>query len=259
MRPFVNIMVGMYILLWGQMNMAETIKIGYWIHKPHHYLDQSGQLRGASFIYFEAVAAKMGYTVEWVGPLPFLRLCNYMKDGVLDGMAHNTAQSGLDAFVYSGQPYHHARAIFVVRQDNPLTQITSIQDVAGYRVGWLAEVSPSPFVSANVSQLRMDYLPPGDTMWEQSLTKLLDKRIDAIHELNAFTLPFIAAQMHIADQIKVLRLSDPPTPVYVSFSKQSPKGQVLIERYRAVQAALPFGDEEYEKLMQQEFETLINP
>jgi ABC-type amino acid transport substrate-binding protein len=255
--------VGMGLLLFFQEIGAETIKIGYFSHKPHQYLsDTSTKPRGATISYFEAVAAKMGYEVEWVGPLPFLRLLDYLKDGTLDGAAVLAMANlpELQDFVYYGdKPYYAAQAIFVVRQENPLAQITSIHDVEGYRVGWLANVTPSQFVQDNLAHLRMDYLIPGDTMWEQSLKKLLLGRIDAIHELDAYTLPFAATQMHLADQIKILPLPEPPQPVYVGFSRQSPKGKLLAEQYNAVQRELPFTYGDYVKLVQQEFEVFSRP
>ena len=93
-------------------------------------------------------------------------------------------------------------------------------------------------------------------MWEQSLKKLLLGRIDAIHELNEYTLIAAAKEMGVADQIKVLRLPEPGEPMFVVFSKQSPNGKLFLEKYNAAQAAAPFSQADYEKLVQQEFELL---
>jgi ABC-type amino acid transport substrate-binding protein len=255
--------VGMGLLLFFQDIGAETIKIGYFPHKPHQYQTKpSEKPRGATVTYFEAVAAKMGYEVEWVGPLPINRLIDYLKEGRLDGGAHlaRLILPELEDFIYYGdKPFHYAQGIFVVRKDNPLAQITSVHDVEGYRVGWLARVSPSQFVQDNIAHLQMDYIVQADTVWEQSLKKLLLGRLDAIHELNAYTLPFIATQMHLADQIKVLLLPEPPQPVYMGFSRQSPRGKLLAEQYNAAQKELPFTHEDYVKLVQQEFEVFSRP
>ena len=257
-RRFLTGMLIFFGLLNAARSDAETIKIGYWIHKPHHYLDANGTLRGASKAYFDMMAAKMGVDVEWVGPLPFIRLLNALQDGSIDGCVHYTAlKPGMGDFVNRAEkPFHLAYSVLAVRKDNPLAHIASIADIEGYRIGWLTGVNPSPFLLANAAHVQMDLLAPGDSMWEQSIKKLLLGRIDAVHELNAFTLPFIAGQMGVADQIKVLTLPEPGEPVFVVFSKKSPNGKLFLEKYNAAQAATPFSQADYEKLMQQEFETL---
>ena len=238
---------------------AETIKMGYWIHKPHQYLAADGTVRGASITHFEMMAAKMGHEVEWVGPLPFIRLVNALRDGSIDGCAiFGSQKPGLGDFVYSSdKPAFLSYAVLVVRADNQLTQITSIQDVEGYRISWLDGVEPSSFLQQNLAHVQMDYIAPSDTMWEQSLKKLLLHRIDAVHELNEFTLLAAAKEMRVADQIKILRLPEPGEPMFVVFSKRAPKGKLLVEQYNAAQAAMPpFSQEDYEKLIQQEFDAL---
>jgi hypothetical protein len=88
-RLLLSFIVGLSILWSFQDIGAETIKIGYFPHKPHQYqTESSGKPRGATVTYFEAVAAKMGYEVEWVGPLPINRLIDYLKEGRVDGGAH---------------------------------------------------------------------------------------------------------------------------------------------------------------------------
>lgn len=252
------LVVGLGLLISLQTGRAETIKIGYFSHEPFHYLDKtSGKARGAVITYFEAVAAKMGYAVEWVGPLPYIRMRNGLMDGTIDGYVGFVFSPKYKELLYFGdKPFYAAQTIFIVRQDNPLTRITSIQDVEGYRLGWLADTIASPFVQNNLAHFQMDDIATGDTMWEQSLLKLLDGRLDAIHDMNAYTLPFIAAKMHILEQIKVLPLPEAPAPLHVVFSRQSPHGKTLLEQYNAVQAAMPFSQEDYEKLIQQEFDAL---
>lgn len=260
-RILSTLIIGLGLLMSLQTSSAETIKIGYFSHEPFHYLDEtSGKARGAAITYFETVAAKMGYTVEWVGPLPYIRMRNDLMDGTIDGYVGFTFNPEYKESLYFGdKPFYAAETIFIVRQENPLTQIVSIQDVEGYRVGWLVDTFASPFVQNNLAHFQMDYIAPGDTMWEQSLLKLLDGRLDAIHDMNAHTLPFIAAKMHILEQFKVLPLPEAPEPLYVVFSQQSPHGKTLIEQYNAVQAAMPFAQEDYVKLIQQEFDILSHP
>ncbi|MBU1170252.1 MAG: hypothetical protein KKD44_11865 [Proteobacteria bacterium] len=68
----------------GQNLGAETSKMGYFMLPPHTFNDGvDGPAKGAGIVYFNEVAAKMGYDVEWIGPLPLPRLTEYLKKGGL--------------------------------------------------------------------------------------------------------------------------------------------------------------------------------
>lgn len=249
------------VLLMGDLLQAETMKVGYFINKPFIYVDEAtGKPRGSKVKLVEMIAEKMGYTVEWIGPLPLLRYATYLKEGTIDMGTSVVKLPEIEEIVYySAHPTDLVQTVFIVRKDNPLTQISSIQDVAGYRVGWFADMTPSQFVQDNLASLQMDYMPVSDTMDNQSLEKLLLNRVDALHQMNAYSLPFIAAEMHVLDQIKVLPLPEPPTPVYIGFSKKSPRGQRLLEQYNAAQAELAIGPEDYARFIQEEFDAIVNP
>jgi ABC-type amino acid transport substrate-binding protein len=260
-RVLIAMVIGLGLLLFLQASGAETIKIGYFINKPFIYLNEtSGKPQGPKVRFVEAIAAKMGYAVEWVGPLPLIRYATYLQEGTVDVGASVVMLPEIQEIVYySAQPTDLVQAVFIVRKENPLTKISSIQDVEGYRVGWFANMPPSQFVQDNLTHLQMDYMPPSDNMDSQSLHKLLLNRVDALHQLNAYSLPFIAAELHLLDQIKVLPLPEPPMPVYIGFSKKSPRGKMLMEQYNAAQAEIGMGPEEYTKFIQQEFDAIPNP
>ena len=70
-RYMIGFICGMSLFATVSKISAETIKMMYGNLPPHMYLDeQTGKAQGASVAYFEVVATQMGYTVEWVGPLP---------------------------------------------------------------------------------------------------------------------------------------------------------------------------------------------
>lgn len=65
------VVLGISLLFFYTEASAKVIKMSYLELKPFFYLDQaSGNAKGAVVDYFEVVASKMGYTVEWTGPLP---------------------------------------------------------------------------------------------------------------------------------------------------------------------------------------------
>lgn len=260
-RLLMNILIGITLLAAWSANGAERITMGYFPHKPHQFLpDGATKPRGAMIAYFEMMASKMGYEVEWVGPLPFTRLLDYLREGKIDGAVNLAVFPEIQQIVlYGNQPIHFSQSVFMVRKENPLTNITSGQDVEGYRVAWLTNVSVLPFMQENRSHFQMDYVPQSETVWQQQVKKLLLGRVDALYELNEYTLPYAAKELGVHDQIKVLPLPDPPIPMYVGFSKQSPRARLLLEQYNAVQADTSFNHDDYATLIQQEFDALTSP
>ncbi len=237
---------------------AETITMGYFEHRPHMMTAEDGTAHGATITYFEMMAEKMGYEVEWVGPLPTGRMLKMIDDGELDG--HPQAIPGMseiqDQQYFGEQSFFQSKPVFMVRKENPLQAITTIEDVEGYRVGWVQHVRASQFVFEHQTHFKMDLIAANETMWDRNLQKLLADRVDAVHELNQFTLAYVAAQMGIGDKVKTLLLPEPPMPVYIVFSKHSPKGKQLLEAYNQVQAEAGFGHEDYMTLIQAEMEAV---
>jgi ABC-type amino acid transport substrate-binding protein len=211
--------------------------MGYFILPPHSFNnDATASARGALITYFEAVAKTMGYEVEWVGPLPLPRLTDYLKkgdeiDGTVSFPKFPTFETFLyypDTHVYLGQP------ILIVRMDNPLTEIRSIDDIRGYRIGLFKSASgrSTPLLDDHRDVIMMDEL--GGDMWiEQNMEKLVTGRLDALFDRQQYSMPFVAAKLKLDTRINVLSIPAPPTPMYIVFSKTSAKGKILLQRYNA--------------------------
>lgn len=254
--------LGIGIVLAGQAVQADTIKMTWIVLPPHSYPDESsGRPRGAGIAYFEAVAARMGYTVEWVGPLPITRQnksLRFAHDGVVGGLIFPKLP-GFETYLhFTETPYVQMQPIFVVRQDNPLTAIHSIDDILGYRIGFVAGAGATdsyytPFLEAHRDQLHFTELF-GDDWVVRNLRMLVETdRLDAVFDRNQYTLPFEAARLKLDMQIKVLPLPDPPNPTYVVFSKAAPQGARLVEEYNTAVAAMNLN---YDDFLAKEFETV---
>ncbi len=76
---------------------------------------------------------------------------------------------------------------------------------------------------------------------------------DGAHDLNAFTLRFVANRLGIEDKIKIIELPDSPVEVVVAISKKYPRGKQLMESYNRVQRSMQFDHEDYIKLINSEF------
>lgn len=237
---------------------AETIRMGYFILPPHQYLldDSAAKPRGAKIAYFEALASMMGYDVEWVGPLPLPRMTAMLKAGdEVDGTVGFPKYSSFEEFLYYPDvPLFFGQPIFVVRQENPLTQIRSIEDIRGYRIGLVKSISGryTALIDEHRDALTIEELG-GDAWIEQNLQKLIAGRLDALFDRQAYTIPFAAAQLKLDAQIKILPIATPSSPLYVVFSKASKQGKLLLERYNA---AAPQMTLNYEELVQQELDAV---
>lgn len=225
---------------------ADIIKMGYFNLKPHLFVNENHDTsEGAAIAYFNASAKKMGYEVEWVGPLPFLRLMNYLEEGTLDGSLMIAKNEEREKFLhYSASPYYAVQSILVLRKEHPLDLIASIEDVKGFRIGSLSGVNLSPFMKRHADQFRFDFI--GSENWfEQNLQKLLLGRIDAIFGQNAITPLYEATILDKSDYIKILALPEPPNHVYVVFSKRSPIGNLLLDLYNGLSRTADLHYEDY--------------
>ncbi len=247
------IMMHLMILLFlFQHASAGTITMGFFQHKPHQYVNKQGEVKGATVTYFEQIAAKMGYKVKWGGPLPFTRLLSYIKNtNALDGSPHLIKLPELEAiYYYADMHFHNAQSILVVKNSNRLRKITSIEQIKGYRIWYLDTNSPSRFIKENDSKIDMMLNTPNNKMWNQAINCLIHDRVDAVHDLNEFSVPLVAQEMGYGKHIKTLFLPEPPQPVYVGFSKRSKQGRQLLKKYNKAQAEWKFDNKDYEQLLQ---------
>jgi ABC-type amino acid transport substrate-binding protein len=252
----VLIIVGVWA---GNTCVAAPIKMGYFLLPPHQYLNEdedAAQPHGAAIAYFEIAASIMEEKVEWVGPLPLLRLAEYLKTGQLDGAVGFNRSPKSEAYLYyTASPVYLAQPILLVRQDNPITEIQSIDDIQGYRIGLIVTSGGlyTPLLDTHREAISLEGL--GGNKWaEQNIQKLLGGRLDAVFDRQPYTLPFVAARMQRYAQVKVLPIPDPPMPMYVVFSKASQQGQALLDQYNAI---LPELAVDYAELAQQELDAAI--
>ena len=247
------------VSMWEGICIAAPIKMGYFLLPPHQYLNEQGdaaQPQGAAIAYFEAAAASIGEQVEWVGPLPLLRLAEHLKTGHLDGAVGFNRSPASEAYLYyAASPVFLAQPVLLVRQDNPITDIQSIDDIQGYRIGLIVTSGGlyTPLLDMHREAISVEGLG-GDQWAEQNIRKLLAGRLDAVFDRQPYTLPFVAARMQRYAHVKVLPIPDPPMPMYVVFSKASQRGQALLDRYNAI---LPEFAVNYTALAQQELDAAI--
>ncbi len=212
---------------------AEKIKMGYFNLIPHMFYDETSQKsQGAAIDYFTAVASVMGYEIEWSGPLPFPRLIKYLKEGKIDGSIMMNKNPEREIFLfYPESPYYMVQRIFVVKRENKLDKITTINDVLGFRIGFLKDGHLSAFLKDNMDKITLELIG-GEDWVTQNLIKLKIGRLDAVYDLNAETMLYRAKKLNMDDKIKILKIPEPSGGVNIVFSKASQKGRVLLESYQ---------------------------
>lgn len=246
-----------FFFLFVQILSAETIRIGYFQLPPLQYFDKETQKpRGATFTYFNAMAAQLNYDVEWIGPLPLLRLSQMLEKGEIDGTLGFNKSPEISTFLYFlDEPLYFAYPIIVVRKDNPLTQIQTIKDIEGYNIGTTVSMSGryAPLLDNHRDKITMETL--GGEIWiEQNLRKLLAGRIDAVFDRQPYSVQFVAEKINIRDQIRLLPLPGPPRAMYIVFSKNSKYGKKFLEQVNAFNPTFKL---DYQKLIEQELQFLI--
>jgi len=253
MSKFYNLFLLVLIFLQPATLHSETLKAGFFHLPPHQYINKKGELRGAVVSYFNLIAKKMAYDVEWVGPLPLTRLVHMMKNGTVDVYPLSLQYPDMDDFMYfANTPFYFAQGVLAVSINNPLNKIESFGDIRNLKINWLDTVPASPFIKENSKQLQIELTTPTKHIWKQLLSKLTLGRVDAVHDLNTFTLPFEAKRWSLDKKIKILLLPDKPTPILVTFSKLHPNGKQLIEQYNQIHETMKFGHDDYIELVNKE-------
>lgn len=234
------------ILAGGIAASGQPIRMAWFTVPPHMFPPQDGSLAptGPTIELFNAIAARMGYSVEWVGPIPLSRLDRDRETGELGldgGVLTIKVDDWTQYILYPKQPYFVAEPCFAVRNDNPLKKIDSIRDIEGYRIGFamtLKGIYPS-IILDNRDKLVIDEIT-GEDWTSRNIQKLLDGRLDAVYELNRYTVLYSARMAGVADKIKILLLPADPLAHYFVFNKTSPRAQELLQAYERAVAGMKF-------------------
>ncbi len=207
----------------------KIIKMGYFELPPHSFTSKYKKATGSSIDYINQIFKKMNYEVKWIGPLPIPRYTKYLEEGTIDGGAMAAGWAKKICFL-SNIPIFHSKPILAVRKDNPLKKINSIKDIMNYSIGWVTSHPYSKFIKINANFLKIERI--NGASWQlQHLKKLIIGRIDAVHDLNAYSLAYIASKNKFRNKIKILDLPEDGEKIYVVFSKKSPHGKKMLDQY----------------------------
>jgi ABC-type amino acid transport substrate-binding protein len=233
---------------------AQAIRMAWFTLPPHVFAPiGDGPPTGPAIALFEAIAARMGYEVRWVGPLPLSRIDLGRESGELniDGGILTIKTPELDKqLLYPSRPFFASIPCLGLRADNPLRRIESIRDIDGYRIGFVKALQPiyPTLIAEHRDRLVLDELS-GDDWTTRNILKLLKGRLDAVFELNRYSLSYAAAMAGVGSEIKILLLDADPGDHYFVFHKTSPRAQALLDAYERAVAGFKF---DYEAMVEAE-------
>ncbi len=242
----------------GNSNSSQkTIKMDYFMLPPHTFKNEGDTSpRGAGITHFEAVAAKIGYQVEWIGPLPLPRLTKYLGAGTkLAGTVGFPKYPVFEGFMYyADKPLYFAQATLGVKKGSPLSEIKSIDDIRGFNIGAFESKSNrfTPIIDDNRDAVKMHVL--GMDKWmSNNLLKMMADRLDALFDRQPYTMKYEAAKLKIDKDIKMVSFPGPAKPMYVVFSKASEQGKTFLDSYNSI---APLINLNYEDLLQKELDAV---
>lgn len=209
-----------------------TVNVGFFEIKPHSFLsEQTNEATGASVDYLFDVAEQLGYELNWKGPYPFPRLVEMLKESTIDCAIVFTRNNEREKILnYPNQPYYHVRPIVAVVADSSLKKVDSIDDIQGFKVGYLAGANQSPIIKNNHDKISLELLS-GKNWVEQNIKKLVNGRLDAVYDLNQNTVVYSATLMGLQDKIRIITLPEKEMPLYVVFSRSSETSRMFFDDY----------------------------
>lgn len=211
---------------------AEKLRIGVFLHSPIVMQRKpGGEPYGPGIDYAKDVARALGYEAD-IQLQPIARILSNLKNGSLDiGLEFGMLDERKSFVLYSDAPCLTTRPSITVRADNRLISITSANDLAGMRVGYLLGAYAGTFFAAR-SNVEFDYVS-GDSWVAQNFAKLLAGRIDAILDQNEYSCLAEARAQGVESKIRVIPLPGAPVKGYAVFSRTAPGAEALLRDYNA--------------------------
>lgn len=231
--------------------LAQTAKLAYFETQPHSYLDKAtGKPAGAAVAFAEAVFKKAGMAVEWVGPLPFARVVANLESGEVDGTFLLGMNDDRKKFLlYAEKPHNVTYSVLVVKAAHPLKEIKTIDDVKGFKIGYVTDGRIGAFLKDAGDKVSFDLI--GSDNWQElNFRKVQGGRIDASYSPVGSSTQYELARLKMDKDFRLLKLPEDPQTGYFAFSRKSPKAALLKDAY---DKAVASGSLAYEDFLAAEF------
>jgi ABC-type amino acid transport substrate-binding protein len=216
----------LFFFMWISLS-GETMKIGFYTLEPF-MIDAGwgGKPSGSTVDYFEKyLAPNMGIEIEWLGPIPFVRIAAMLENKRIDAITMLTkTHERLEKFLYPATNLTYAVPCIIVLKGNPLNKITKADDLFGKKIGFIETAFIPPMlinekISFDITK-NFDYR-------KISLDKLIAGRFDGYLDLNYISVTYFMKVNGYSDKVKTLILPIEPVPLYCMFVN-SDRGRRLI-------------------------------
>lgn len=221
---------------------AQELRVGLFYHEPNVWVDErDGTPRGPTVEYVEKVLSHLGYKAV-VYVLPMARMLRMLEDGSLDLAADLSKTPQREAFLwYPDSPSLLLRTSLSVRASSALVTVSSVRQLEGLTIGYLADASPGAFF-ADARGIRFDVVSGNDWV-RQNYRKLLSGRIDAALDQNPWSYQVEAIRRGEGGRIRTIELEGPTTGYYLVFSRKSPYAKRLLEAFNELQKKALFDEQ----------------
>lgn len=209
-------------LLYASVTFADEIKISYFVTYPHITFDQAtGKLGGPLYEMIQNhIAPAMGDTFVWAkSPSTVPRLLDSLEKNQTDVVALMVYTADrAKAFCLSEKPFYKGCSGVAVLSNNPLTKVTSADDLLNLKIGYAKDT----FVSAFMQDERLKFDNVNDPNFlEINMKRLIEGSIQASYLPDNAGLLYFVKKLKADDKVKVLRLPENPAPFHVFFTKTS--------------------------------------
>jgi len=208
---------------------AEELVIGYFDLAPHiAFNKQTNKTEGILPDFLQNhIAPTMGVTFKFIH-MPLARVLRSMKAGKIDGGAlFGYTMARAEIYDYPINNFYNMQSVLVVRKNNMLNKIVSIDDIKDMRIGYVTAALITPIMKSK--QIKME-LMSGTNPWNRRLQMLMSDRLDAVYSPAKANLVYEANKLGATNDIKILSLPEKPSKMFTLFSKAS-KTSNLPHRY----------------------------
>ncbi|MBN1696161.1 MAG: hypothetical protein JW881_01495 [Spirochaetales bacterium] len=209
---------------------AQPLRIGYYQFEPYIIFQGKNQIPGGPIAEYwqEYLIPALKTNVEWIGPLPLLRLQKYFENGGVDAILVFPKDDSLTGrYRYPQSPFMIGRPGLSFLKDYPITAVTRKSDLYDMEISYVKGGFLPPFLESEA--IIIDYTTK-EKYLATNLDILLKKRVDAVFALDVVTILYEADKHGRGDQIKTFVLPTEYIGLYTVFSS-SEQGQKMLRLY----------------------------
>ncbi|MFH2058947.1 MAG: transporter substrate-binding domain-containing protein [Pseudomonadota bacterium] len=203
----------------------ETIKIGYFNNPPHITYINSAH-HGALIDYWEKyLKPEMKVEIEWIGPLPPVRLFMMLEEGKINCIALLSKNEEREKkYDYPEMPFRAVNAGLAVLKKRKIRKIESLDYLKGLKIVFFKD----GYIPQNIKNLNLNWEYLFSKSWKiQGLKKLIEGRTDAVFEPDRITFDYeLSLEPKFKEKIMVLDIPETESFNYSIFSKKD-KGKFL--------------------------------